>query len=132
SRQKYDNSEGQTGTLDSLESLWRSGMATIPDGNGSTTTRRVVQPRVGYTAYQRYELDQLSLTHQGRYDFGTWQTSLSRTQSNNLGRSLPLTLEERADLQTLWNDVCGRRGQAANCNMSSGNLSVLNADELGR
>ncbi len=132
SRQKYDNSKGQTGTLDGLESLWRSGVATIPNGSGGTTSRRVVQPRVGYTAYQRYELDQLALTHQGRYDFGTWQTSLARTQSNNLGRSLPLTLEERADLQTLWNDVCGRRGQAANCNMTSGNIAILNDAERAR
>ncbi|WP_204314947.1 hypothetical protein, partial [Klebsiella pneumoniae] len=77
SRQKYDNSEGQTGTLDSLASLWRVGNAVVPNPNGNgTVTRRVVQPRVGYTAYQRYERDQLSLTHQGRYSFGTWQTSL--------------------------------------------------------
>ncbi len=132
SRQKYDNSKGQTGTLDNLGSLWRSGVATIPNGSGGTTSRRVVQPRVGYTAYQRYELDQLSLTHQGRYSFGNWQTSISRTESNNLGRSLPLTLEERAGLQTLWNDVCARRGQAANCNMRNGDLSVLNDAERAR
>ncbi|WP_442684023.1 TonB-dependent receptor domain-containing protein [Stenotrophomonas sp. JC08] len=133
SRQKYDNRKGQTGTLDSLESLWRSGNATIPDPDGSgTLTRRVVQPRVGYTAWQRYERDQLALTHQGRYEFGTWQTSLTRHTTNNLGRSLPLTLDERAQLQGLWNDVCARRGQAAHCNMTSGNLDVLNADELAR
>ncbi|KAF1055293.1 MAG: hypothetical protein GAK43_00086 [Stenotrophomonas maltophilia] len=30
SRQKYDNREGQTGTLDSLASLWRVGNATLP------------------------------------------------------------------------------------------------------
>jgi len=133
SRQKYDNRRGQTGTLDSLESLWRSGNATLPNPDGpGTVTRRVVQPRVGYTAWQRYERDQLSLTHQGRYDFGTWQTSLTHATSNNLGRSLPLTLEERADLQTLWNDVCARRGQAARCNMASGNLGVLNDAERAR
>jgi len=133
SRQKYDNRKGQTGTLDSLESLWRSGNATVPNPDGAgTVTRRVVQPRVGYTAWQRYERDQWSLSHQGRYDFGTWQTSLTRATSNNLGRSLPLTLEERADLQTLWNDVCARRGQTARCNMASGNLSVLNDAERAR
>lgn len=133
SRQKYDNRKGQTGTLDSLASLWRSGNATVPNPNGGgTVTRRVVQPRVGYTAWQRYERDQWSLSHQGRYDFGTWQTSLTHATSNNLGRSLPLTLEERADLQTLWNDVCARRGQAARCNMASGNLSVLNDAERAR
>ena len=134
SRQKYDNSEGQTGTLDSLASLWRVGNAVVPNPSGSgTITRRVVQPRVGYTAYQRYERDQLSLTHQGRYSFGTWQTSLTHSKSNNLGRSLPLTLDERANLQTLWNDVCQRTGAANNCAAGRGNaLGALNAEEMAR
>jgi len=134
SRQKYDNSEGQTGTLDSLASLWRVGNATVPNPTGTgTVTRRVVQPRVGYTAYQRYERDQLAMTHQGRYAFGTWQTTLTHTKSNNLGRSLPLTLDERADLQALWNDVCRRTGAANNCAAGSRNgLSALNATELAR
>ncbi|QQQ43388.1 TonB-dependent receptor [Stenotrophomonas maltophilia] len=134
SRQKYDNSEGQTGTLDSLASLWRVGNAVIPNPNGSgTVTRRVVQPRVGYTAYQRYERDQLSLTHQGRYSFGTWQTSLTHSKSSNLGRSLPLTLDERANLQTLWNDVCRRTGGANNCAAGRGNaLAALNPSEMAR
>lgn len=134
SRQKYDNSEGQTGTLDSLASLWRVGNAVVPNPNGNgTVTRRVVQPRVGYTAYQRYERDQLSLTHQGRYSFGTWQTSLTHSKSNNLGRSLPLTLDERAGLQTLWNDVCRRTGAANNCAAGRNNaLGALNASEQAR
>ena len=134
SRQKYDNSEGQTGTLDSLASLWRVGTATIPNPNGTgNIPRRVVQPRVGYTAYQRYERDQLALTHQGRYEFGTWQTTLTHITSNNLGRSLPLTLDERADLQGLWNDVCRRTGAAANCAASARNgLAALNPAEMAR
>ncbi len=74
SRQKFDNSEGQTGTLDSVESLWRSGVSIVPNpdydpadpDSSPTISRRVVQPRVGYTDYQRYERDQLALTHQGR------------------------------------------------------------------
>ena len=93
----------------------------------------MVQPRVGYTAYQRYERDQLSLTHQGRYSFGTWQTSLTHSKSNNLGRSLPLTLDERAGLQTLWNDVCRRTGAANNCAAGRNNaLGALNASEQAR
>lgn len=134
SRQKFDNSEGQTGTLDSLASLWRVGNAVIPNPNGNgTLTRRVVQPRVGYTAYQRYERDQLSLTHQGRYSFGTWQTSLTHSKSSNLGRSLPLTLDERSNLQTLWNDVCRRTGAANNCAAGRGNaLTALNPSEMAR
>ena len=134
SRQKYDNSEGQTGTLDSLASLWRVGNATVRNPNGpGNITRRVVQPRVGYTAYQRYERDQWALTHQGRYGFGTWQTTLTHITSNNLGRSLPLTLDERAELQGLWNDVCRRTGAAANCAAGARNgLGALNAAELAR
>lgn len=146
-RQKYDNSEGQSGTLDSLESLWRSGNATIDNPNYDpslptdstnqpTLVRRVVQPRVGYTPYQRYERDQLALTHVGRWSLGTSTTSIMHSTSNNLGRSLPLTVSERAALQTLWNDVCARRGQAAFCNNGTGDAGIessnLTADERAR
>jgi outer membrane receptor for ferrienterochelin and colicins len=147
SRQKYDNTQGQSGTLDSIESLWRSGNATVanPDydpslpatgGNTPTIVRRVVQPRVGYTRYQRYERDQVALTHIGRWDIGTSTTSLTHSMSNNLGRSLPLTIAERAQLQTLWNDVCARRGEAAYCNNGMEGAGVassnLTADEMAR
>ena len=69
-------------------SLWRVGNATIPNPNGTgTITRRVVQPRVGYTAYQRYERDQLALSHTGRYGFGTWQTTLTSPPSGKIPAS---------------------------------------------
>lgn len=137
SRQKYDNRLGQTGTLDGIEALWRSGNATIPNPNGSgTIIRRVVQPRVGYTPYQRYEREQFSLTHIGEWSLGRSQTSLMRIDSRNLGRSLPLTIAERAELQALWNDVCTRRGQAAYCNNGTDAAGIassqLTADELAR
>ena len=137
SRQNYDNSQGQTGTLDGIESLWRSGNAVIPNPNGSgTITRRVVQPRVGYTPEQRYEREQFSLTHIGEWSIGRSETSLMRIDSRNLGRSLPLSIAERAELQDLWNDVCARRGQAAHCNngMAAAGIasSQLTADELAR
>jgi outer membrane receptor for ferrienterochelin and colicins len=92
--QRYDNTEGQTGTLDSVESLWRASNAGI------------VQPRVGYTSYQRVEREQISLSHTGAYDFGTWVTTYTYNTSANLGRSLPLTVAERAHLQEIWNDNC--------------------------
>ncbi|RMH94089.1 TonB-dependent receptor [Lysobacter pythonis] len=133
SRQKYDNRQGQTGTLDGIASLWRSGNAVIPNPNGNgTLTRRVVQPRVGYTPEQRYEREQASLTHIGEWSFGRSETSLMRIGSRNLGRSLPLTIAERAELQTLWNEVCTRRGQAAYCNNGSLAASRLTADERAR
>ena len=137
SRQKYDNSKGQTGTLDGTEALWRSGIAVIPNPNGGgTISRRVVQPRVGYTPDQRYEREQLSLTHVGEWSLGRSQTSLMRIESRNLGRSLPLTIAERTDLQALWNDVCSRRGQPSYCNNGLGNSGIassrLTSSELAR
>ncbi|MBJ7574870.1 TonB-dependent receptor [Luteimonas sp. MC1828] len=122
-RQKHDNTRGQTGTLDGIDSLWRSGNATLADGS----SRRVVQPRVGYTPYQRYERDQLALTHVGRWAFGTSQTSLTRHTTSNLGRSLPLTIAERGELQDLWNDVCARRAQAAYCNNGTGAAGIASS-----
>ncbi|MFI3488048.1 hypothetical protein, partial [Klebsiella pneumoniae] len=47
--------------------------------------------------------------------------------------SLPLTLDERANLQTLWNDVCRRTGAANNCAAGRGNaLAALNPSEMAR
>jgi outer membrane receptor for ferrienterochelin and colicins len=96
-KQRYDNTEGQSGTLDSVESLWRA-------------TGPIIQPRVGYTEYQRVEREQVSLTHVGRFDFGTWETSLTNNRSTNLGRSLPLTVEERTQLQGIWNQAKADQG----------------------
>lgn len=128
SRQNYDNSTGQTGTLDGIDSLWRSAVVT-PSGG---VPIRVVQPRVGYTPEQRYDREQLSLTHTGRWSFGNTELAVTRSMTENLGRSLPLTVEERADLQDLWNDVCARRGQAANCNNGTLANSALTAAEMDR
>lgn len=93
-KQRYDNTEGQTGTLDGVESLWRA------------SATGIIQPRVGYAEHQRVEREQVSLTHVGRFDFGTWETSLTTNRSSNLGRSLPLTIEERMQLQAIWDDNC--------------------------
>src|SRR5690606_25962697 len=97
-KQRYDNTEGQSGTLDGVESLWRASNAGI------------IEPRVGYAEYQRVEREQISLTHVGRFDFGTWETSLTNNRSTNLGRSLPLTIEERTQLQGIWNRAKADQG----------------------
>lgn len=91
-KQRYDNTQGQTGTLDGVESLWRA-------------SGPIIQPRVGYAAYQRVEREQISLSHTGRYDFGTWETSITNARSSNLGRSLPLTVSERQALQAIWDQA---------------------------
>lgn len=99
-KQRYDNTEGQTGTLDSAASLWRV--------NGAGT----IQPRVGYTPYQRVEREQFVLAHVGRFDFGTLTSSLTQSRSENFGRSLPLTVEERTELQQIWNQETINQGTA--------------------
>ena len=92
-KQRYDNTEGQTGTLDSPVSLWRA------SGAG------VIQPRVGYTPYQRVEREQFVLAHVGRFDIGTLTSSITTSRSENFGRSLPLTVQERSDLQLIWDQA---------------------------
>lgn len=93
-KQRYDNTLGQTGTLDGPESLWRASNAGI------------VQPRVGYSAYQRVEREQIVLTHSGRWDAGSSETSITHLESTNLGRSLPLTVAERQAVQQIWDAHC--------------------------
>ena len=99
-KQRYDNTEGQTGTLDSVESLWRA------------SREGIIQPRVGYAEYQRNEREQYVLAHTGRWNFGTSTSSLTRSTSNNLGRSLPLTVQERSDLQAIWDQAAADQGVA--------------------
>ncbi|MDR1975434.1 MAG: TonB-dependent receptor [Campylobacteraceae bacterium] len=98
SKQKYDNSESQVGTLDSLSSIWRA--------SGGK-----VAPRVGYTSDQRFEREQYGLSHTGKWGKITTQTSLSQINTNNYGRSLPFSADERKRLQALW-DASG--GNLAN------------------
>ncbi|MGB3393614.1 MAG: TonB-dependent receptor [Stenotrophomonas sp.] len=122
SRQEYDNS----GTQDTLASLWRVGNNTIPNPafdpalpesttNPATITRRTVMPRGGYAEKQRYEREQLAFTHIGRWSFGTTTSSLMRNTNRNLGRTMPLMVDERLVLQDLWNAACVAGGAAPYC-----------------
>ncbi len=60
-RQTYDNSRGQMGTL----------------GTG------------GYAPEQKYNRDQWSIAHTGRYGFGTWDTSYMVNSTETIGRTIP-------------------------------------------
>src|SRR5690606_6629759 len=86
--------------MDSVESLWRA------------SREGVIQPRVGYAEYQRNEREQYVLAHTGRWNFGTSTSSLTRSTSNNLGRSLPLTVQERSNLQAIWDEAAADQGVA--------------------
>ncbi len=98
SKQEYDNApetdaDGNPsfplGTVDSAERLWSAS-------------------RAGYGADQEFAREAWSLSHEGRWDFGTSFVALSYVESDNNGRTLPLTVAERQQLDQLrsdWGDV---------------------------
>ncbi len=92
SNQRYDNTKGQTGTLDSPVSLWR-------------TRGGIINPRVGYARYQKFDREQMVLAHVAELDHGTWTTNLTKSTSENHGRSLPLTVDERIQVQSIWDQA---------------------------
>lgn len=115
STQKYDNTpkindlgvqEYPVGTVDNLTSIWRAesycqgatgNNAATCTGNGGTWSRRAA-PRVGYSAEQEFKRDTWALTHEGKWDFGNSFVSLSHVATNNNGRTLPFTVDEREHL----------------------------------
>jgi len=92
-KQRYNNVEGQVGSLDAAENMWR----TNADG--------IIQPRVGYSPYQRVQREQFVLSYIGDFELGTWTNHLTYSSSKNLGRSLPFTLDERKGIQSIWDDA---------------------------
>lgn len=63
--QEYDNSEGQLGTLDTPTKIG------------------------GYEKQQRYTRDQYVLAHDGRFSFGNLSSSITRSETDTAGRTLP-------------------------------------------
>ena len=77
------------GTRDNIEALWQA-------------SRGQVNPRAGYAADQEFTRDWWSITHQGNWDFASSQVSLSWVDTGNEGRTLPLTVDERRLLQSMY------------------------------
>lgn len=89
SRQEYDNSQLQLGTLDGVDSIWRA-------------SKGQVQPRVGYTAKQKFKRDNWALTHEGDWGNAKSYVALSYVETSNDGRSLPFSPAERRQLQEIY------------------------------
>ncbi|MDD2567425.1 MAG: TonB-dependent receptor [Thiovulaceae bacterium] len=117
SRQRYDNAEGQVGTIDSIDSIWRA--------SGGK-----VQPRVGYAKEQKFERDQWSLSYEGDWDAAKTKLSAYEVTTANFGRSLPFSVDERIDLQALWDAACVAGVGAAGC--SNADMSNLTPAQLAR
>lgn len=77
------------GTKDNIESVWAA-------------SRGLVNPRTGYAADQSFTREFWSLTHDGEWGFGTSTVSLSHVDTANEGRTLPFTVAERLQLQTIY------------------------------
>lgn len=102
SRQVYDNKpyldkngtlQYPLGTVDSIDTIWRA--------SGGR-----VQPRVGYADEQEFTREAWSLSHEGKWDFGTSFVALSYVKTDNNGRTLPFTVAERELLQQIY-DAAG-------------------------
>jgi len=110
--QEYDNSikindEGEeeypVGTVDGISSIFTAGNACLGSTgnnaaacqrNGGTWGRRA-NPRVGYGPTQEFTRDAFALTHEGNWSFGNSLVSLSHVATNNDGRTMPFTVDER-------------------------------------
>ncbi|RBQ32315.1 TonB-dependent receptor [Arcobacter sp. FW59] len=95
-KQKYDNSAGSIGTVDSRESL----LSTNSGSNNKTT----LSPTVGYTPMQRMEREQYSLDWEANWALGKSTIGVHHIKSENLGRSLPLNADERIRMTQLYLD----------------------------
>ncbi|WP_020210681.1 TonB-dependent receptor domain-containing protein [Gilvimarinus chinensis] len=77
------------GTKDNIEALWQA--------RGGQ-----VNPRAGYAADQEFNREWWSLSHDATWGFGTSSVSLSYVDTQNDGRTLPLTVAERQLLQQMY------------------------------
>lgn len=78
------------GTKDSIESIWNVNRA----GD--------VSPYAGYAADQSFDRTWWSLTHDADWSFGSSMVSVSYVDTQNNGRTLPLSVDERLLLQEMY------------------------------
>lgn len=95
------------GTVDSITEVWRG--ARIVNGvtqsgnciNATNCTR--AEPRAGYASEQEFTRESWSVSHEGKWDFGTSFAALSYVETDNNGRTLPFTVAERQELLQMLN-----------------------------
>src|SRR5690554_1379037 len=113
SRQQYDNAirrnddgveEYPVGTVDNYGAVLRI-------GNSGR-----VEPRAGYAPTQEFTRDTWSITHEGNWGNANSFVSLARVDTRNEGRTLPFSVEERQQLQQIWNAACTGMGGAVGGN----------------
>jgi outer membrane receptor for ferrienterochelin and colicins len=92
----YDVDTGEIlyplGTKDNIESIWR-------------TSGGLVNPRTGYAADQEFDRTWWSLSHQAKWGDIASSVSLAFVDTENNGRTLPLSVAERYLLQDMYDGV---------------------------
>ena len=91
SKQKYDNTAGSVGTVDSYETIYTN-------------------QRVGYAPIQRMQREQYALSWEADWDLGKSTVGVHHVESANLGRSLPLSAAERLYIKNNkagWGSLAG-------------------------
>lgn len=112
SSQVYDNTPSYNiesgkityplGTKDNIESIWQ-------------TRRGKVNPRAGYAADQKFDRQWWSLGYDGDLEWASVKASVSYVDTQNNGRTLPLSVAERLKLQEMYDgtgDYAGMDEQA--------------------
>lgn len=115
SHQSYDNSDSAVGTVDSVERLMHV--------RGSN-----LNPRTGYAEEQEFKRNQWSLSHEGNWDFATSKLNIYQVNTANLGRTLPLTADERTSILDWWNT----NGNPSYDDLSDLQIEYLNSTYLPR
>lgn len=90
-KQRYDNTAGSVGTVDSYQTIYTN-------------------QRVGYAPIQRMQREQYSLSWEAAWDVGKSTVGVHHIESENLGRSLPLSAEERLYIKNNkpgWGNLAG-------------------------
>jgi len=82
SRQTYDNDECQLGSLDGMNRN-----CTAPQANAV----------YGYKDVMRFNRDQVAIGHTSRFSFGTLESSIMRSTTETLGRTIPTDARPRND-----------------------------------
>ena len=77
------------GTKDNIESIWQD-------------RRGQVNPRAGYAADQEFDREWWSISYDGELDWATLKASVSYVDTQNNGRTLPLSVSERLELQAMY------------------------------
>jgi outer membrane receptor for ferrienterochelin and colicins len=91
SKQKYDNTNGDVGTVDSYNTIYTN-------------------QRVGYAPIQRMQREQYALSWESNWDLGKSTIGVHHVETANLGRSLPLNASERAYIKAnkaSWGNLAG-------------------------